>query len=405
MLTREENDLLTKIGPGTPAGNLLRHYWYPVAPVPELSAEHPTRFVRLLGEDLVLFRSPIPSPSGGRGEGEGAYVGLVGDHCPHRGASLLYGRVEERGIACAYHGWLYDTRGNCLETPAEPADSKLYLTVKHTAYPVRQFIGLYWAYLGPEPVPEIPPYDLWVRKDGRRSVQVQPRLDCNWLQPMENSVDPSHSRVLHADVVMRRGGPPLANTTRGLTDDIEYFDFSEVPVGIMKKRVSKNGHVDEHPLVFPNILRHGNDTQIRVPIDDTHTQVFFVHFVPNLDGSLVDEDESVLPVTYFEQYKEPVEGLHPFTQFTMHDVQPQDHMAWETQGPIANRANERLATSDRGILMLRDMLKREIGKVQRGLEPMNVYRDPARPAIDSNHTVQMAEWAEINRGRRATVQV
>ncbi|HEY3115142.1 MAG TPA: hypothetical protein VGK54_00215, partial [Chloroflexota bacterium] len=290
--------------------------------------------------------------------------------------------------------------------PAEPADSKLYLTVKHTAYPVRQFIGLYWAYLGPEPVPEIPPYDLWVRQDGRRSVHVQPRLDCNWLQPMENSVDPSHSRVLHADVVMRRGGPPLANTTRGLTDDVEYFEFSEVSVGIMKKRVSKNGHVDEHPLVFPNILRHGNDTQIRVPIDDTHTQVFFVHFVPNPDGSLTEEDESVLPVTYFEHYKAPVSELHPFTHFTMHDVQPQDHMAWETQGPIATRANERLATADRGIVMLREMLKREIEKVQAGIEPINVYRDPSRPTVDTNHSVQMGEWAEINRGRgRAAAQV
>jgi 5,5'-dehydrodivanillate O-demethylase len=157
--------------------------------------------------------------------------------------------------------------------------------------------------------------------------------------------------------------------------------------------------VDEHPLVFPNILRHGNDTQIRVPIDDTHTQVFFVHFVPNPDGSLTEEDESVLPVTYFEHYKAPVSELHPFTHFTMHDVQPQDHMAWETQGPIATRANERLATADRGIVMLRELLKRQIEKVQAGIEPINVYRDPDRPTVDTNHSVQMGEWAEINRGR------
>src|SRR5438093_145557 len=380
MLTKAENERLTQTGPGTPGGELLRRYWLPFATLQDVSEEHPTCFVRLLGEDLVLFRDT-------RGK-----VGLLGDHCPHRGESLLYGRVQERGIACAYHGWLYDTSGNCLETPAEPADSKLYLTVKHTAYPVRQFIGLYWAYLGPEPVPEIPPYDLWVRKDGRRSIHVQPRLDCNWLQPMENSVDPSHSRVLHADVVMRRGGPPLANTTRGLTDDVEYFEFTEVPVGIMKKRVSKNGHVDEHPLVFPNILRHGNDTQIRVPIDDTHTQVFFVNFEPTEDGSIV-EDEGELPVYYLGPYKEPADGLHPFTHFTMEDVQYQDHMAWETQGPIANRPVERLATSDRGVVMLREMLRREIEKVQRSEDPIGVFHDPDHDVVDTNHSAQMIEWS------------
>src|SRR2546427_1575996 len=158
MLSPEENELLTRIGPGTPAGNLLRHYWYPIAPVPELSETRPTRFVRLLGEDLVLFRD------------KSGNLGLVGDHCPHRGASLLYGRVEERGIACAYHGWLYDTRGNCLETPAEPDGSMLHLTVKQRAYPVQTFVGLYWAYLGPLPAPLIPHYDIWVRNDGHHRV-------------------------------------------------------------------------------------------------------------------------------------------------------------------------------------------------------------------------------------------
>src|SRR6266545_2815994 len=143
MLSQAENERLTRVGPGTPGGELLRRYWYPVAFAAELTDESPTQFVRILGEDLVLFQDK-------RGN-----VGLVGDHCPHRGASLLYGRVEERGIACAYHGWLYDTQGNCLETPAEPSDSNLYRTVKHTAYPVQKFVGFYWAYLGPLPAPAI----------------------------------------------------------------------------------------------------------------------------------------------------------------------------------------------------------------------------------------------------------
>ena len=140
MLTQEENDLLTQVGPGTPGGELLRRYWHPVAVSAELTDEHPTRFVRILGEDLVLFRD-----KSGR-------VGLLADHCSHRGASLLYGRVEERGISCAYHGWLYDCEGNILETPPERNDA-IMKSVKHTAYPVQKQAGLYWTYMGPAPAP------------------------------------------------------------------------------------------------------------------------------------------------------------------------------------------------------------------------------------------------------------
>ena len=180
VLTGQENDMLTRVGPGTPSGELLRRYWLPVSFASELTDDQPTKFVRILCEDLVLFK-----------DRSGSY-GLIQDHCPHRGASLLYGRVEERGIACAYHGWLYDTAGNCLETPAEPADSKFYLTVKATAYPVQKFCGLLWAYMGPQPAPLIPPYDVWVRKDGTHRVGMSPRLDCNRFQATENSVDPAH---------------------------------------------------------------------------------------------------------------------------------------------------------------------------------------------------------------------
>ena len=118
-LTHEENELLTRIGPGTPAGEVLRRYWHPIAVAQELTDENPTMFVRVLGEDLVLFKD------------RSGNVGLIADHCVHRGASLLYGRVEERGISCAYHGWLYDTKGNCLETPAEPADKQVLFDGSH----------------------------------------------------------------------------------------------------------------------------------------------------------------------------------------------------------------------------------------------------------------------------------
>ncbi len=196
---------------------------------------------------------------------KGGHVGLIADHCAHRGASLLYGRVEERGIACAYHGWLYDTSGNCLECPAEPAASMFHLTVKQRAYRAQKFMGLYWAYLGPEPAPAIPRYDVWVRKDGRRRLQVHPRIDCNWFQAMENSVDPAHLQILHQEVTGRGRTPP--SSTRGFTDDIARLDFYVFPHGIIKKRGYKNGVVDEHPLLFPTVLRVNNSTEIRVPVD------------------------------------------------------------------------------------------------------------------------------------------
>ena len=372
VLTREENEMLTRVGPGTPAGEMLRQYWYPVVPVRELTEEQPTKFVRILGEELVLFKD-----KSGR-------VGLIADHCAHRGASLLYGRVEERGIACAYHGWLYDTTGQCLECPAEPAGSMFHLTVRQKAYAAQEFLGMYWAYLGTSPAPPITKFDVWARRDGTHKITIQPPLDANWLQPMENSVDPAHLPILHQTTSTQGRVPP--STTRGFTDDILNFDFYETPYGIMKRRAYKNGLTDQHPLVFPNILRHQKSTQIRVPVDDTHTFIVFITFEPNADGHIVEyEDPLSIPVRYVKPYKDPPEALHPYTRFdTERDVQAQDHMAWETSGPIADREHERLATSDKGIVMLRQMVRREIEKVQRGEDPMNVRRDPDHEIVDTN---------------------
>ncbi len=379
MLTREENEMLTQVGPGTPAGELLRRYWYPVGVASELTPEKPTQMVRILGETLVLFRD-----TKGR-------VGLLADRCSHRGASLCYGRVEKRGIACPYHGWLYDTKGNCLETPPEPAESKFRLTVKHKAYPVQKLVGLYWAYMGPHPVPLMPKYDVWVRKDGTRTITIQPQLDCNWLQAMENSVDPAHLQILHQETARDALARNVASTTRGFTDDVDSFDFYEIPYGIMKRRTYKNGIVDEHPLIFPNILRQGNGAQIRVPMDDTHTKIFIIRFFPS-EGGRVLKNEKGPPVEYVKPYKDPPDALHPFARFRMDEVQAQDHMAWETQGPIADRTCERLSTSDRGVVMLREMLKREIQRVRQGLDPIGIIRDPVQDVmIDTKITESIAQ--------------
>lgn len=385
MLTREENDMLTRVGPGTPAGELLRRYWLPVGVVSELTAENPTQIVRILGETLVLFRD-----KSGR-------VGLLEDRCPHRGASLCYGRVEARGISCPYHGWLFDTKGNCLETPAEPAESKFRLTVRQRAYPVQPLVGLYWAYMGPGEAPLMPKFDIWFRKDGRRKIFVQPQLDCNWFQAMENSVDPAHLQILHQETANR--GRPVKDTTRGLTDDVASFDFYETFYGIMKRRTYKNGMIDEHPLIFPNILRQGNVGQIRVPMDDTHTKIYFVRFFPSENGEIVENDEP--PVEYIKPYKDPPDALHPFAKFRLDAVQAQDHMAWETQGPIADRTRERLTSSDRGIVLLRQVMFREMKKVQHGQDPMGVIRDPEKNAFIDTHLMESIAQIGQDRAPRA----
>ena len=372
MLTSKENERFTRVGRGTPGGELLRRYWHPISVAQELSEENPTKFVRILGEDLVLFRDKK-----GR-------EGLIGDRCPHRGASLSYGRVEERGIACAYHGWLYDTEGNCLETPPEPAESKFRLTIKHTAYPVQKFVGLYWAYMGPLPAPVLPKYDLFVLKQGKRHLTVHPVLDCNWFVAAENAADPSHLQVLHQVLPMSKRRP--TNTTRGFTDDIENYEFYETSYGIMKKRTYKNGVVDEHPLIFPTHLRTRGSIWLRTPIDDTHTIQIVVGFRLNEDGSETEEENP--PVEYLKPYKNPPDAIHPFTRFDMNVPygQPlaQDVVMWETQGPIAARTQEHLATSDRGVVMLREIMEREMEKVAKGQDPMGTIRDPNRAIVDTN---------------------
>jgi 5,5'-dehydrodivanillate O-demethylase len=368
-LTREENELLTQVGPNTPAGQLLRRYWMPIAVAAELTSHEPTKLVKVLGETLVLFRD-----TQGR-------VGLLADRCAHRGASLFYGRVEDRGISCAYHGWLYDTSGKILETPPERNEA-IMNSVTQASYPVRKFTGLYWAYLGPEPAPELPPYDTLVRRDGRRRIVVHPVLDCNWFQAMENSVDPAHLQILHQEFI-GRGRKPV-NTTRGFTDDVADTDFYVTPIGIMKKRTYKNGAVDEHPLVFPNILRQGFSTQIRVPMDDTHTAHIHVMFEPTASNGASSDEEEDPSVEYLAPYKDPPDALHPVARFNLRSVLAQDHMAWETQGPIADRMTEHLSYSDRGVALLRKLTTEQIARVQQGLDPMGVVRDPDHPMIDTN---------------------
>ena len=186
MLNQEQNEFLTRVDPGTPCGELLRRYWHPVAAARELTEEKPKKRVRLLGEDLVLYRD------------KNGKFGLLDEQCSHRGASLYYGFVEEGGIRCAYHGWKYDGDGKCVEQPFE-SNPDFKNKICQRAYPVEKLAGLLFAYLGPgEKKPLLPRWDMLVKEGYRRDIAIStPVVNCNWLQAAENSADPLHTYFLH----------------------------------------------------------------------------------------------------------------------------------------------------------------------------------------------------------------
>ncbi len=363
MLSKEMNERLTRVGPGTPLGTLLRRYWYPIARTPELDDE-PVLAVTLLGENLALYRT------------ETGDLGLVSQRCPHRGASLAYGIPEPDGLRCAYHGWKFDGRGTCLEQPAEPTDSTFSERVRIPAYPVQELGGLIWAYLGPEPVPLLPRWDILVREDLNRRIGVT-RLPINFLQIMENSMDPIHFEWLHAvygNYVNKRQGKPPAMTPRRH----EHIAFDVYEYGIYKRRLlagedpeTSEDWLTGHPVIFPYILAVGDHSrptlQIRVPMDDTHTLHYWYRAEQRAAGAPPQTEIPIFEVPY----------VHKNGRLVVETINGQDMMAWVTQGEISDRTTERLGTSDKGVILFRNLLLEQIEKVERGEDPMGVIRDPA----------------------------
>jgi 5,5'-dehydrodivanillate O-demethylase oxygenase subunit len=370
MLTQDENELLTRVGPGSPAGQLLRRYWHVVAAAAELSDAKPKKRVRILGEDLVLYR-----------DRSGAY-GLVGEHCSHRGASLYYGFVEEDGIRCAYHGWKYDACGKCVEQPFESPEAGFKEKIRHPAYPVVKLAGLLFAYMGPpEKKPTLPKWDVLVRQDGMKKIDVCEVLCCNWLQAMENSVDPTHTYYLHSHNLKLKGAQDYVPFHYQPLSRIE-FDLVIQPTwaGIQKQRVfaGEDTRVEApHPLLFPNILfvpvRLGYALHFRTAIDDSNTQVYQFRFSPTKDGKVAEQPQDP-PIEYVGTKN--AEG-----EFHMDNFTSQDHMAWETQGPVADRAKEHLGESDRGIIMFRKLLGDQIQAVQNNQDPIGVNMDPEKDQV------------------------
>lgn len=386
MLRPEENEKLTRVGRGTPCGELLRRYWMPVAPASDVATAGSKLRVRVLGEDLVLFRS-----------GDGG-LGLIAEQCRHRMASLFYGFVEADGIRCPYHGWKFDCAGSCIEQPFEPADSTLKDEATAVAYPVQELSGLIFAYLGPKPAPLLPRYEPLVRDDVERTVYVLPMLECNWLQVMENSVDPAHTHYLHGYNLTLQGKDDGAFHHRPIAA-IDFIEKREANwAGIIKKRVYEGESLNDnegHPVIFPNILLlppHPNYMMhFRVPVDDTHTQIYRVRFAPSADGGKVRQNG--VPVEHIPPFKDEAGVYH------MKSFGSQDGMAWETQGAVTDRSREFLGHTDRGIAMYRRMLRREIDAVAEGKDPAGVVRDPAlNEAIGIELSQQQTQfWSERNR--------
>ena len=297
MLSAEQNDLITRTGPATPAGTLMRRYWQPAALVDELSGNRPVKPVRLLGESLVLFR-----------DDKGRY-GLIERACPHRGTDLAFGRLEDGGLRCAFHGWLFDVEGKCLETPAEPEGSRMCANIRQKAYPVVEKSGVLFAYMGPGEPPAFPHFDCFTAPDSH-TFAFKGMIDCNWLQSLEVGIDPAHTSFLHRffhDEDPRQGYGKLFRDTSIDSDlpmtrimrefprpqiDVEPTDYG-MRIVTMRRISDARTHVRVTNLVFPHafVIPMSSEmtiTQWHVPIDDIrhYWYAIFTSF-----GAPVNKDE------------------------------------------------------------------------------------------------------------------
>ncbi len=360
MLDHARNQLLTQVGPGTPMGGLLRRYWMPIAAVSEFEKTN-VKPVRLLGEDLTLYRDLSGT------------FGLVGRLCPHRRADLSYGFVEAHGLRCNYHGWLFEETGHCTAQPYEDAaapEACFRDKIRIQAYPATTLAGLVWAYLGPEPAPLVPNWEPFCWKNGFVQI-VFADVPCNWFQCQENSIDPVHFEWMHANWSMRLRDQTGPYAPRHLKLEFDEFDY-----GFQYRRI-REGMNESDPMwtvgrvcLWPNALFTGDHFEWRVPVDDENTLSVTWAFsrVPKESEPYVQER---IPA-WHGPVKDPATG-----RWISSHIMNQDFVAWVGQGTIADRSQEHLATSDRGILLLRKRLLSELDALARGEDPKGTIRDAA----------------------------
>jgi 5,5'-dehydrodivanillate O-demethylase oxygenase subunit len=361
-----ENELITRVGPGTPAGETLRKYWLPVGLSSEVAGDAP-KLVRWLGEDLLLFRDEF-----GR-------VGLTEPNCPHRGTSLDYGWIEGGGIRCCYHGWVFDVTGRCLEQPGEPKDSNFKDKIRLKAYQVRELGGMIWAYMGAGVTPELPNYHFLLRDDGERQFNSYVR-DCNYMQQVENALDPVHATILHGRAV--HGFPAAPEWME--TPDFDVTMTSTMAYYVARRKGPKPATEWHREVAYVPplmVVHHGGslpgdplaemvDVAWRMPIDDSTTRSFILKFYPHGDGKRGNEEKSARP-----KPQPLMRGTR--RQWDMASINGQDNAAQVGQGAIVDRSQEHLGHSDRGVIVVRKLWKSVIEASMRGEEPTNLIRDPA----------------------------
>ena len=357
-----EDAELTRVGPGTPCGEYLRRFWQPIAMSNELGDL--LLLVRVLAEDLVLFR-----------DGSGR-LGLLNRHCSHRGASLEFGIIREQGISCCYHGWHYDIDGTIIDTPGEPPDSPLKHEIEHGAYPTHEHDGLVFAYLGPPKTrPEFPIYDTYGMPE-TDAVPFSLTTPCNWLQVYENTQDPIHTVFLHTRATGVQFGEAWG--------EVQVVDYQRTPIGMINVQTRRWGDLVWNRTT-ESILPNGNQTgalweQVEgekcfrrvaitrwmVPIDDGHTRTIGWRLFNDLLDPTGEGDRSRVG-------KEAIDliGQIADRSYAEQQRQPGDYEAQVSQRSIAIHALEHLGTTDRGVAMLRNLIRRGIAGVANG-EPADV---------------------------------
>jgi phenylpropionate dioxygenase-like ring-hydroxylating dioxygenase large terminal subunit len=390
MLRKELNEALCRTDPGTPGGALLRRYWQPVGLSREVTPGGKPRQVQVMGEPLVLFRD------------DAGHAALLGLHCSHRLTSLGYGRVEDGGIRCPFHGWLYDRTGRCLEQPAEPEGSTFKDHIQHKAYPCEELGGLIFAYLGPpDRKPLLPRYEVLAREDGTRKTDYYD-INSNYLQNVEGALDTVHAAYLHMD----QWSKVKADVLRMPKPDLQ---FTEAEYGIWQRSQmvlpSPTGPwVDllyAHFFMPAGFLRVQSSTRAGtdvkkfqswyVPIDDTHTRRFQASFAPFANHPEPyqwpgDEDyQRPGPQNdYFRDYErvDTISGIPVRAPGTaIKGFLCQDNMVNETQGPIAERSEERLGAQDVVLSVMRAIYLKALQDVEQGRDPKHIIRDPAENSI------------------------
>ena len=404
MMTREENQLLSQTGAGTPCGDLLRRYWQPVALSEELKNGGAPLPIMLMGEELVVFRD------------EQGRIGVLDAHCCHRGADLSYGRLEAGGLRCIYHGWLYDVHGKILEQPGEPNKGENRHEICQPSFPCQEIGGVIFAYIGPGEPPLLPRYEFLHVPDAHRFVS-KIHHQCNYLQSNEGNIDPVHLSFLHRNLEdsegdrRRRvtGGEFSPNALYGADlaprIELELTDFG-LRIFTVRALQEANVYFRTSNFVMPNFstfpgqtAAEGYSVNWHVPIDDMSHWKFVIVFSREkaLDQDIIGRSRDELTTDYrmtrnkANRYLQDRKSMKTKSFSGIgHAFQAQDACVIEGAGPIQDRTKEHLVTSDKAIVAARKLLLKGIEDVKRGRDPLHVVRDPAK-----NNFLHLAVISEV----------